>query len=57
MASLALAENALLVGDVKSARAQAARADRLLAKGSPGWNRVQDIKREIDRQGAENGDR
>ena len=57
MASLALAENALLVGDVKSARAQAARADRLLAKGSPGWNRVQDIKREIDRQGAEDADR
>lgn len=56
MASLALAENALLVGDIKSARAQAARADRLLPKGSPGWNRVQDIKAEIDRQRSD-GDR
>jgi predicted Zn-dependent protease len=56
MASLALAEYGLLVGDVKSARGQAARADRLLPKGSPGWNRVQDIKGEIDRQGGP-GDR
>jgi predicted Zn-dependent protease len=50
MASLSLAENALLIGDFSSARAQAARAERLLPKGSPGWNRVQDIKSEIDRQ-------
>jgi predicted Zn-dependent protease len=50
MASLSLAENALLIGDISSARAQAARADRLLPKGSPSWNRVQDIKNEIGRQ-------
>jgi len=53
MASLALAENALRTGDFKSARAQAARAERLLPKGSPGWNRVQDIKSDIDRQRTE----
>ncbi|MGE5145243.1 MAG: M48 family peptidase, partial [Candidatus Eiseniibacteriota bacterium] len=57
MASLSLAENALLIGDLQSARGQAARAERLLPKGSPGWNRVQDIKSEIDRRRTERGDR
>ncbi|HVO17334.1 MAG TPA: M48 family metalloprotease [Alphaproteobacteria bacterium] len=55
MASLSLAENALRIGDIKSARAQAARAERLLPKGSPGWNRVQDIKSELERQRSDGG--
>ena len=42
-ASLALAEEALLEGDVKLAVEQARRAAELLPRGSPGWIRADDI--------------
>jgi predicted Zn-dependent protease len=45
-ASLALAEEALLVGDVKLAVQQARRAAEGLPRGSPGWIRADDIVRE-----------
>jgi predicted Zn-dependent protease len=45
-ASLALAEEALLDGDIKLATQQARRAAELLPRGSPGWIRADDIARE-----------
>jgi predicted Zn-dependent protease len=45
-ASLALSEEALLVGDVKLAAQQARRAAESLPRGSPGWIRADDISRE-----------
>jgi predicted Zn-dependent protease len=45
-ASLALAEEALLVGDLRLAVQQARRAAELLPRGSPGWIRADDISRE-----------
>jgi len=54
MAALSLAEYNLLVGRRPDARGQAARAERLLPRGSPGWLRAQDIqvqtKNERDRE-------
>lgn len=41
--SLALAEEALLVGDNPRARFHAGRAEKLLPTGSPGWLQAQDI--------------
>jgi predicted Zn-dependent protease len=46
MASVALAEAALLRGDMTAAVGHADRAMRTLADGSPAWLRAQDIKRE-----------
>jgi predicted Zn-dependent protease len=45
MSALALAEEALAMGDDESARRQAARALRALPTGSSGWLRAQDIER------------
>jgi predicted Zn-dependent protease len=47
--SLALAEAALARGDLKEARQQANRAQHILATGSAGWLRAQDIDREAER--------
>jgi predicted Zn-dependent protease len=44
MAAIALAEQALLENRMRDARQQASRAEQLLARGSPGWLRAQDIK-------------
>ena len=41
--SLALAEEALLIGDLSRARFHAGKAERLLPQGSPGWLQAQDI--------------
>lgn len=48
--TLALAEQAMLSGDVGTARAQAERAGSMLPTGSPGWLRAQDILVEVERQ-------
>jgi predicted Zn-dependent protease len=47
-AALALAERAYLVGDDKEARAEVARAQKLLPPDSSAWLRADDIKRAID---------
>jgi predicted Zn-dependent protease len=47
-AALALAERAYLQGDDKEARAEVARAQRLLPRDSSAWLRADDIKRAID---------
>ncbi len=44
LAAVALAEQALLENRMRDARQQASRAEQLLARGSPGWLRAQDIK-------------
>ena len=43
MASLATAERYALLGDLKNANVHAKRAVALLPRGSPGWNRAQDV--------------
>ncbi|MFO7483573.1 MAG: M48 family peptidase, partial [Oceanibaculum nanhaiense] len=44
LASLALAEEALLTGQRQTARQQARRAQAQLPTGSPGWLRAEDIE-------------
>ena len=48
MTSLARAEMALIRGARPEAEAHAATAERTLPKGSPAWQRAQDIKAYID---------
>ncbi len=43
-AALATAERYMLTGKFRDAAGQAARAERALAKGTPGWLRAQDLK-------------
>ena len=50
LASLALAEYGLLIGDKKQVYGNIARAERHLKKGSPAWFRIQDLKREMARR-------
>ena len=50
MSSLSLAEYNLCIGRLVDARGQAARAERLLPRGSPGWIRAQDIQNEAKNQ-------
>ena len=50
LASLALAEYGLLIGDKKQVYGNIGRAERTLKKGTPAWFRIQDIKREIARR-------
>jgi predicted Zn-dependent protease len=45
-AALALAEEAQLIGDRRTAAMQATRASQLLPRGSPGWLRADDIRRQ-----------
>ncbi|HWK47054.1 MAG TPA: M48 family metalloprotease [Stellaceae bacterium] len=45
-AALALAEEAVLAGDIRTAIQQASRATQLLPRGSPGWLRADDISRD-----------
>ena len=49
LASLALAEYGLLIGDKKQVYGNIGRAERYLKKGTPSWFRIQDIKRELAR--------
>jgi predicted Zn-dependent protease len=49
-AALALAEQAMAEGRKRDAGQQAVRAQRLLAEGSPGWLRAQDIKIESEQK-------
>ncbi len=44
LAALATAERYMLAGKYRDAIGQAARAERTLAKGTPGWLRAQDLK-------------
>ncbi len=46
--ALAGAEYNMLVRRYEDARAQVLRAEELLDRGSPGWQRTQDIKRQLD---------
>lgn len=46
--ALAGAEYNVLVRRYEDARAQVLRAEELLERGSPGWQRAQDIKRQLD---------
>jgi predicted Zn-dependent protease len=48
MTSLARAEMAIMRGDRNEAISHAAAADRQLPKGTPAWQRAQDIKAYID---------
>ncbi|MEI6985837.1 MAG: M48 family metalloprotease [Rhodospirillaceae bacterium] len=48
MVAYALAEEALARGDRSMARGQCVRAEHLLPVGSPGWLRIQDIRRVVD---------
>lgn len=50
LASLALAEYGLLIGDKKQVYGNIGRAERFLKKGTPAWFRIQDLKREIARR-------
>lgn len=49
LASLALAEYGLLIGDKKQVYGNIGRAERYLKKGTPAWFRIQDLKRELAR--------
>jgi predicted Zn-dependent protease len=44
MTALALAESALARGEAPEARAQAIRAQKILAQGTPAWQRAQDLE-------------
>ena len=48
-ASWALAEYGFLIGDRKQVWGNINRAERLLKRGTPAWNRVQDLKLEMGR--------
>jgi predicted Zn-dependent protease len=48
MTSLARAEMAIMRGDRNEAISHAAAADRQLPKGTPAWQRAQDIRAYID---------
>ena len=50
LASLALAEYGLLIGDKKQVYGNIGRAERYLKKGTPSWFRIQDLKREMERR-------
>ena len=54
MTALSLAEAALARRDVPEARSQARRAQQLLAQGSPGWLRAQDVENLADQIAARN---
>lgn len=54
--SLALAEEAFLLGNLKDARFHAAKADRLLPPGSPGRLRAEDIRQTAEREEAKRRD-
>jgi predicted Zn-dependent protease len=49
-ASVALAEEAMLIGRLPDAIMQAKRAQQLLPVGSPGWLRAQDLQLEAERE-------
>ena len=50
LSSLSLAERAFLLRDIKEARNQIARAEKLLPEHSAGWQRAQDLKQAIKNQ-------
>jgi len=57
MAALALAEQAMLRGDYRTALGQGLRAERLLPVGSPPHMRVQDLQAQARREMAKQKDR
>jgi predicted Zn-dependent protease len=46
-AALALAEEGILIGDLRQASQQATRATQILARGTPGWLRAEDIRQDV----------
>ncbi|RDD63008.1 M48 family peptidase [Ferruginivarius sediminum] len=50
MTALSLSEGAMARGDMRTAREQAVRAQKLLEEHSPAWLRAQDIQREAERR-------
>lgn len=56
MASLALAQSAIIQGERREARIQAERAQRILPRGTPAWLRAEDIRLagRLDKDGKDN---
>jgi predicted Zn-dependent protease len=54
-AALALAEEGILTGDLRTASQQATRATQILSRGSPGWIRAEDIRRDVKAEKDERG--
>jgi predicted Zn-dependent protease len=54
-AALALAEEGILTGDLRTASQQATRATQILARGTPGWIRAEDIRRDVKAEKDERG--
>jgi predicted Zn-dependent protease len=54
-AALALAEEGILTGDLRQASQQATRATQLLPRGSPGWLRAEDIRRDVKAEKEDRG--
>jgi predicted Zn-dependent protease len=54
-AALALAEEGILSGDLRQASEQATRATQLLPRGSPGWIRAEDIRRDVKNEKDDRG--
>jgi predicted Zn-dependent protease len=54
-AALALAEEGILTGDLRTASRQATQATQLLPRGTPGWIRAEDIRRDVKAEKDEHG--
>ena len=54
-AALALAEEGILTGDLRQASQQATRATQLLPRGTPGWLRAEDIRRDVKAEKEDRG--
>jgi predicted Zn-dependent protease len=54
-AALALAEEGILTGDLRQASQQATRATQILPRGSSGWLRAEDIRRDVKVEKDERG--
>lgn len=52
LSSLAMAESGLLISDLRLVRSHVERAERHLAKGTPAWRRLQDIRRVAEQAAA-----
>ena len=54
-AALALAEEGVLTGALRTAAQQATRATQLLPRGTPGWIRAEDIRRDVKAEKEDRG--
>ena len=54
-AALALAEEGVLTGALRTASQQATRATQLLPRGTPGWIRAEDIRRDVKAEKEDRG--